>query len=94
MNILKIIIRDTIFVLKNFKKIFLFFKYKFVDFLKKNLNYKSLINLNNLRYFNEKFDFVLLSKNNCLFKLPSIEAKFFYNEFKDSKNKFDYENST
>jgi FkbM family methyltransferase len=94
MNILKIIIRDTIFVLKNFKKVFLFFKYKFVDFLKKNLNYKSLINLNNLRYFNEKFDFVLLSKNNCLFKLPSIEAKFFYNEFKDSKNKFDYENST
>ena len=91
---LKTIIRDTIFILKNFKKVFLFSNYKFFNFLKKNFSYKDLINLDNLKYFNQKFDFVLLSRNNCLFKLPYIEAKFFYNEFKNSENKFDYENST
>lgn len=91
---LKTILNDLIFILKNFEKVFLFSCHKILIIIKKNLNYRTLINLNNLKYLGSKFDFILLSKNNSLFKLTSDEADFFSYEFKNSKHKFDYSNSS
>lgn len=90
----KLFFKDLIFILKNFRRVLNFSFYKIFAKFKKIINYRSLLNPNNLKYFNLTFDFILFSKNNSLYKLTSEEAKIFSYEFKNLKNKFDYNNSS
>lgn len=94
MAIIKIIFKDLFFILKNLKSFLFFFNNRLFVILKKKFNYRSLINPNNLKYLNSTFDFILFSKNNSLYKLTSEEAKFFHYEFRNLKDKFDYNNSS